>query len=250
MKILIFVYIPLIFCLYSTTASAQTREVDKLEAGGLYWTGFYLEWKITEKLQLDAEIENRRFFAVSRQYQTVVRTTLFYFIHENLNIGGGIGYSGLYSIYTPTIQPEIRPHQEINKTHGSGRWKFNHRLRIEERFRGDTVRTYLNQGEVHERNLNSYSFDLRTRYEFATDFALIDKDSEQGHWNIQIAPEIMVNDNFQDFLSTFRFYTGLQYFLSEKIRLELGYLKSVEKEHSFDVLYNYNILRFTFRQRL
>jgi hypothetical protein len=231
------------------TSSAQTRDVNALESGGLYWTRYYLEWGISEKFQLDSEIENRRFFGVGQQYQTVARTTLYYLL-QDFNIGAGIAYSGLYSLFTPTVQPEIRPHQEVNWNHGSGRWDFNHRIRLEERFRGDTIRTYLSSGDAQERNLDSFSFSLRTRYEFVTTFALVDKEGQKGQLEVLLATEIMVNDNLNEFLNTYRMYVGAQYFLTDKILLELGFLKSVEKEYDYDILYNYNNLRFTFRQRL
>ncbi len=50
----------------SLPAHAQEREINVLENGWLYWTGYYVEWKLSDKLQLDAEIDNRRFFDVNR----------------------------------------------------------------------------------------------------------------------------------------------------------------------------------------
>ncbi|WP_194776986.1 DUF2490 domain-containing protein [Pararhodonellum marinum] len=223
---------------------------NALESGEVYWTRYYLEWGLSDKLQLDVEVDNRRFFDPSRQLQTIARTTLYYMKSDNFNVGAGIAYSQLYSLYTPTIQPEIRPHQEVNFTYSENRWNFNQRIRTEQRFRADTLRTIIPTNEVIETIQDSYSFDFRVRYQFSTDFSLVDKDRERGHWNIQVSTEIMAHMDWEEFFDTARIYAGLQYYLSDQIRLELGYLHSAEKEYRYDILFNYDILRFTFRHKL
>ena len=154
-------------------------QVQTLERGLLYWTRYYVEWEIAEKFQLDSELDNRRIFSPFKQFKTLARTTLSYKPSNNFNFGGGISYLTSYSLYTNTIQPEIRPHQEANLNHGGNQWSFNHRIRIEQRFQGDTTRTIKPSGEIIEENASTHSFDIRTRYEFATDFALKNKDKEK-----------------------------------------------------------------------
>ncbi|KEO74906.1 DUF2490 domain-containing protein [Anditalea andensis] len=238
-----------IFSLFSQHSMAQ-RTANELEDGGLYWTRYYLEWELSDKLQLDAELDNRRFFDPNRQFQTIVRSTLYYMKNDHFNFGAGLAYSQLYSIYTPVIQPEIRPHQEVNFTYSHNRWNFNHRIRTEQRFRGDTLRTFIPPEEVNEIIEDSYSFDFRVRYEFTTDFTLLDKNRKQGHWNMQVSTEVMAHLDWDEFFDTTRIYAGLQYYMTDRIRLELGYLRSTEKEYQYDILFNYDNLRFTFRHKL
>jgi len=248
-KFLRFAFFCLLFLAQITSSWAQ-RVPNALESGGLYWTRYYIEWELPNKLQLDAEVDNRRFFSPARQFQTITRSTLYYMKNDNFNFGAGLAYSQLYSIYTSTIQPEIRPHQEVNFRYDHNRWNFNHRIRTEQRFRGDTLRTFIPPEEVNEIVEDSYSFDFRVRYEFTTDFTLLDKDRKQGHWNIQVSTEVMVHMDWDEWLDTTRIYAGLQYYLSDRIRLELGYLRSTEKEYQYDILFNYDNLRFTFRHKL
>jgi hypothetical protein len=239
----------LLFLTVSVSSWAQ-RVPNILESGGVYWTRYYVEWELPNKFQLDAEVDNRRFFTPARQFQTIARSTLYYMKTDKFNFGAGLAYSQLYSVYTPVFQPEIRPHQEVNFKYTHDRWNFNHRIRTEQRFRGDTLRTFVPPEEVNEIIRDSYSFDFRVRYEFTTDFTIVDKNREKGHWNIQVATEIMVHMDWDEWLDTTRIYAGLQYYLSDRIRLELGYLRSTEKEYEYDILFNYDNLRFTFRHKL
>jgi hypothetical protein len=247
-----FLWISLSFLLFSSLPVSvwAQRTPNALESGGVYWTRYYVEWELSDKLQLDAEVDNRRFFDPARQFQTIARSTLYYLKSDNFNFGAGIAYSQLYSIYTTVIQPEIRPHQEVNFRYDHNRWNFNHRIRTEQRFRGDTLRTFIPPEKVIEIIDDSYSFDFRVRYEFTTDFTIVDKSRQQGHWNVQVATEVMAHMDWEEFFDSTRIYAGLQYYLSDRIRLELGYLRSTEKDYRYDILFNYDNLRFTFRHKL
>ncbi|MBS9522632.1 DUF2490 domain-containing protein [Litoribacter ruber] len=240
-----FLFIPLF-----SFGQEELRETNELEQGGLYWIRYYLEWELSDKLQLDVEAENRRFFSPSRQYQFITRGTLYYLQSEAWNFGIGMAYSQMHSLWTPLVEPEIRPHQETNYTHEAGRWNFNHRLRIEQRFRGDTTRTFVSPEEVEEELESTYSFNMRYRYEFTTDFDIIDKGRKKGHLHAQGFAAIMVRTDEDDIFDTFRYYGGLRYYLTDNLRLELGYLRHLEKEHTYDFQYSYSTLRFTVRHKL
>lgn len=248
-KFLYSLFFLLLFSVIFNPTWAQ-RIPNALESGGVYWTRYYVEWELSDKFQLDAEVDNRRFFSPSRQFQTISRSTLYYMKSDNFNFGAGLAYSQLYSIYTPIIQPEIRPHQEVNFTYDYNRWNFNHRIRTEQRFTGDTLRTFIPQDEVNEILEDSYSFDFRVRYEYTTDFSIIDKSRKQGHWNLQVSTEVMAHMNWDEFFDTTRIYGGFQYYMTDRIRLELGYLRSTEKDYRYNILFNYDNLRFTFRHKL
>lgn len=244
---IIFSLAMLCFLLCLNTATAQ---IAVFEEGLLYWMGYYGEYKISDRFQLDAEVDSRRFFSPSKQYQGIGRTTLYYKQSDQLNFGAGIAYSVLYSLYTDVRQPEIRPHQEVNYKYGEGRWQFNHRVRIEQRFTGDTTRTFTPTNEIVETNESGYSFTLRSRYELAADISIFDKNREKGHLNFQLKTEVMVNNSIEEFWDTTRIHAGLQYFMTNTTRLELAYLKSTEKEYDFGTLFSYDNIRLTFRQRI
>ncbi|WP_198675396.1 DUF2490 domain-containing protein [Pleomorphovibrio marinus] len=230
-----------------TGAQAQ---ISTFEEGWLYWTRYFLEVETGEKTNLGIELDNRRFAEESRQYQSIGRASLLHQKKDWVSYGGGISYSMLYSLFTDVIQPEIRPHQEVNFSYSEDRFSFNHRIRIEQRFVGDTVRHINSEEKVTEELSGTYSFTLRSRYMMAMDINLLDKEEKGGHLNFETNAEIMVNDSIDEWLNTLRYYFGVKYFLSENLQIQLGFLKSIEREYEFDTLFDYENLRFTLRHQI
>lgn len=223
----------------------QDRVVDKKFT---YWTRAYLEVGLNEKVQLDLEIDNRRYIIPHRQFQTLVRFTLVFQQNSWLSFGSGMTYSLLYSQLTDLTQPEIRPHQEVNMEHGANRWNFNHRLRLEQRFTQDTIRN--TNGVVNEYRDNSFNFSFRSRYEVAVAYTVINKDEKRGHLDLNSSSEIMLNARLRELFNTYRQYAGITYFLSDRRSLELGYLLSFELNHTYDTMFDFNNIRLTYRQRI
>jgi hypothetical protein len=213
-----------------------------------YWTRAYLEVKLNEKAQLDLEIDNRRYIVPHRQFQTLGRFTVEVRQNSWLSIGTGMAYSLLYSQLSNLTQPEIRPHQEVNINHGSNKWKFNHRLRLEQRFIQDTIRQ-TNAG-INEFNEDTYSFSFRSRYQAAVAYTVINKENSKGHLDLNASSEIMLNARTNELFNTYRQYTGLTYFLGDRSSLELGYLLSFEMNHTYNTMFDYNNIRLTYRQRI
>lgn len=230
------------FCSFGRGFS-QDRVVDKKVT---YWTRAYIEVNLNDKVQLDLELDNRRYIEPHRQFQTVARFTLAAQQNSWFSIGTGITYSLLYSQLTNLSQPEIRPHQEVNASHSSNLWKFNHRLRLEQRFMQDTTR--IRNGEVIEFRENSYDFSFRTRYEIEAAYTIVNRNSNRGHLDLNASSEIMVNTSLREIFDTFRQYAGVTYFIDPKRTLEVGYLKSLEMNHTYNTLFNFDNIRVTYRQ--
>lgn len=228
---------------YFSEAYSQDRVVDKKFT---YWTRAYLEIPIAENLQVDLEIDNRRYIDPHRQFQTVVRATMAAEVNSWLSIGSGIAHSLLYSQLTDVSQPEIRPHQEVNMSHSSGNWDYNHRVRLEQRFLQDTTRT--TNGAVQEYREDSFSFSFRSRYETYIGYTVINKEKGSGHLDLNASSEIMLNARLREIFNTYRIYTGITYFFNNSSSVELGYLLSFEYNHAYDTMFDYNNIRFTFRQ--
>lgn len=211
-----------------------------------YWTRAYLEVPLSNDVQLDLELNNRRYFVPHRQFQTVARFTLAAQLNSWLSIGSGMGYSLLYSQLTELSQPEIRPHQEVNMNHSAGNWNFNHRVRLEQRFIQDTTR--ITNGNVREFREDSFDFSFRGRYEVAVSYTLINKDQNKGHLDLNASSEIMLNARKRELFNTYRQYTGMTYYITNTTSVELGYLLSFEMNYNYNTMFDYNNIRFTFRQ--
>lgn len=196
------------------------------------------------------ELDNRRFAEVDRQYQSIGRASLMHQPNDWISFGGGLSYSMLYSLFTEVIQPEIRPHQEVNFSYEEDRFKFNHRIRIEQRLLGDTLRQVSNGEVIEEERLGTYDFSLRSRYQMSMGVILLNKNEEKGHLNFETNAEVMVNDSLEEWLDTLRYYLGLKYYFSKDLQVHLGFLKSIEKEYRFDTLFDYENVRFTLRHRI
>jgi hypothetical protein len=80
------------------------------------------------------------------------------------------------------------------------------------------VRTFISPEDVDEQSEGTFSFDIRARYEFASDFTIVEKSRQKGHWNIQVATEIMAHLDWEEIFDTYRIYGGLQYYLNQQIR--------------------------------
>lgn len=211
-----------------------------------YWTRAYIEIPLIENLQLDLEFDNRRYIQPHQQLQTVARFTLAANMNSWLSIGSGVAYSLLYSQLTEVSQPEIRPHQEVNMSHSSGSWKFNHRIRLEQRFMQDTTR--VTKGAMREYRENSFDFSFRSRYEAEVAYPVINKEKNKGHLDLNASSEIMVNARLRELFNTYRQYTGATYFFNDRRSMELGYLLSYEMNYNYNTMFDFNNIRFTFRQ--
>lgn len=235
----------LIILCFFTKGVGQDRVVNKKFT---YWTRAYVEYPLNERVQLDLELDNRRYIEPHQQFQTVARFTLAVRQNSWFSLGSGLAYSLLYSQLTEITQPEIRPHQEVNLSHGSGNWNFNHRVRLEQRFLQDTTR--VTNGEVKEYREESFDFSFRSRYEAEVAYTLINKENDRGHLDLNASSEIMLNVQSKEIFNTYRQYTGMTYFLSNKSSLELGYLLSFEMNYYYNTMFDFNNIRFTYRQKI
>jgi len=225
---------------------AQDRVIDKKFT---YWTRAYLEYQLSDPVVLDLEFDNRRYIIPHNQFQTMMRFTLHARVYSWLTVGSGFGYSLEYSEATNMSIPEIRPHQEFNAAHSKDNWDFSYRIRLEERFIQDTTRV-INNSQITENREDSYSFGFRSRYSAGAEYALIPRDRNQGHLAVEASSEIMFTATFREFFDTFRQYVGFSYYLRKNSVLELGYLLSLEKNYRYNILFDFDNIRFTFRQSL
>lgn len=237
----------LIFTLFIAGLSPLFSQEEVVDKKTLYWTRLYLEVPLSKNKQLDIELDNRRFFNPPSQFQSLVRTTYVNKRTEHLSLGIGFAFSLNYSQVSNIVQPEYRPHQQIKYSHFLNRFTLKHRLRIEQQIARDAERQ-LSETEEIEALKDFYVFTLRSRYQFNVEFALIEKN--KNLLSLNSASEVMVNTLQTDFFNTFRQYIGINYAFRENTQIELGYLKSLEMEHNFNILYNFNNLRLTLRQRI
>lgn len=237
-----------IYTLYSNgNLSAQSTTEDRRQ---LYWTRYYAEISLGESYRIDAEVGNRRFATPHAQYQHFGRITFLKSISDNFEWGTGLNYNELHSINSALRLPEIRPHQQIEAQHGFGNFEFVHRLRTEQQFLRDSTQLRV-QGEIVGESLdNTSSFTFRARYLLGIRLNMVDKDDKAGHFQLELRSEIIGNAVRNEEFDQFRAYAGIVYKLLDPLALELGYMKYYEKEYVNNILFNFDVLRFTLRHKL
>ncbi|OYX28834.1 MAG: hypothetical protein B7Z06_00440, partial [Flavobacteriales bacterium 32-35-8] len=111
--------------------------------------------------------------------QFIARSALGYY-KKNLRVSGGFAYSSFYTQDTLN-RVEYRPHQEVVFSSGK-KVKFNHRLRVEERF-------------FNLLNNSDNTFNFRFRYSFAVSFTLfkLSKTNPESLFILRINDEIFIN---------------------------------------------------------
>ncbi|WP_262918381.1 DUF2490 domain-containing protein [Telluribacter sp. SYSU D00476] len=183
----------------------------------LYWTRINLQSQVSDKWQVNAEVDNRRFMDPDRQQQIIFQTQALYTIRPGILGGTGVSLSW---VYTPTksgtmVVPEIRPFQSIVVTQPlSTRLILQHRYRIDERFfhKHDGIR--LTEG---------YRFNWRFAYQAQLSYPVVAV--KPGSF-LKISNDIMVNagKNIASNFDQYRFYAGFEYPITPHWATEAGYM--------------------------
>lgn len=164
-------------CISSHEISAQDKTITHENQ---QWFQYYNETKLNKDWTLLADVSFRWKDEFNETSQFIVRAGLGYAIKPNLKVAGGMAYSGYYS-QDSLHRVEYRPHQEVVYTCGN-KVKFNHRIRIEERF----------FNPIHTSN---NTFNVRFRYSFAVSFTLfkLSKTNPESLFILRINDEIFIN---------------------------------------------------------
>lgn len=168
-------YVVFVFLIHNTTAQNKTVTHENQQ-----WLQYYNETKLNKHWTLLVDASFRWKDGFNENSQFIARTGLGYSIKHNLKIGGGFAYSGFYTLDTLN-RVEYRPHQELSLSSGN-KVKFNHRLRVEERF-------------FNPLNNPNNSFNFRFRYSFAVSFTLfkLSTTNPESLFLLRINDEIFTN---------------------------------------------------------
>lgn len=119
------IYLVVILFIISGNAPAQSNE---------QWIQAYFNFLPTNRnwsLQLDGGFRWSNGFSNGNQH--IIRGALSWRIQENLSVSGGLAQSGWYTSGISS-RVEIRPYLELKFIQPKGKWSFQHRYRLEERF--------------------------------------------------------------------------------------------------------------------
>lgn len=216
----------------------------------LYWIRYYGQYDLTRRWTLTLEIEDRRFFAHSRQlYWVLPRVNALYQLGAGWQAAAGFTYYLTTNPADPeksstVTVPELRPHQELDYQQNISKLIIAHRYRLEERWIHNSSANALTPG---------YKFNFRFRYQLQLSYPIIYKPQPTGRLTAKLADEIMFNFGHQIIYNAFdqnRVYAGLNYGISPSIQFELGYLYWFQQRSSGNQYYSRNNVRFTIYHRI
>lgn len=170
------------------------------------------------------EFHVRRTGFTDHWQQLLIRPSLHYKLNSTVDFALGYTFIKNYSYASysaPIDKNENNIWQQVMLSHQSGKVKFKHRFRYEERFIDKMVEK---DGKL---SVDGTTFASRFRYRFTTSFPLVNI-GEKHELSAQIFDEIWLNLNddmvLPERLNQNWFYAGLAFQISEKASLGIGYL--------------------------
>ena len=217
---------------------------DKYVHQGTVWLRYYNQSKLSEKLTLHFEVDERRLLNPWRQFQFFTHLHLHYQAKPWLDLAAGGNYNLTNSAKYPSLAvPEIRPWQEMTMTKkfiSSSNFQF--RYRLDWRFIHNNAAGQLTDG---------YNLNVRHRLRFQF-YRELKRFSDSKALAFRLSNEVMLNigGNASDTFDQNRFYSSLEYRFNDHWSLETGYLNLFQSRASDDGYYDRHVLRVTVYHKL
>lgn len=194
-----------IFILATSVVQAQKSDLGA-------WYMYFGNNKISEKLNLHNEIQYRNFDAGGDLEQLLIRTGIGYDLTENNNnvlLGYGFILSRPYINGEKTENIEHRIFQQYITKQKFGRFNFQHRYRLEERFLED-------------------DFRMRFRYFLGLTIPINNKEMQPKTFYASAYNEMFLHFDRPVFDRN-RVYGALGYVISKNLRIEAGYMNQIQE---------------------
>lgn len=223
---------------------AQTEK--KVDNQTILWSRYYNFLTLNEKWSLHSEFDNRLFLNPVTENLFVIRSQVRYKATNTVELGGGIGYFPVATQdpenTTDFMIPEYRGQQDIVWKNTIGKIQLSQRFQIDERFIRNASKTGLLPGTT---------FNWRFRFRIQAEYVVWKKDNR--FLKVILNDEILLNAGKSIVKNTFdqnRIYAALQYGISKKIAVELGYLNSFQQRSSGVDYYDRDIIRLSIFHKL
>lgn len=179
------------------------------------WYMYFGNNKISKKLNWHNEIQYRNFDAVGDLEQLLIRTGVGYDLTENNNnilLGYGFILSQPYVNGEKKENIEHRIFQQYITKQKFGRFYFQHRYRLEERFLQD-------------------DFRMRFRYMLGVNIPITQKEMLPKTLYASVYNEIFLHFNSPVFDRN-RVYGALGYVINKNMRIEAGYMNQIQENRN------------------
>jgi len=244
----------LILFVFIVNFSAWSQKNISKQTNG--WYMYFGNHKLTNKVSLHTEYQWRRSDVVKHWQQSLSRIGIDYKLSPTVMATAGYGYIVTFPYGDQPITFKSHEHriwQQLILTQSSGRFFFNHRFRLEQRY----LENRLNLGNGSSIK-DGYTYRNRARYRFLINFPLNNSVMEKGTLFASVYDEVFLQfgPNFdRNYLDQNRLYGALGYMFSSNANIQLGYLNhfvikgnglDAENNHTVQVSLTYN---FDFRNK-
>jgi len=211
-----------VFPIIAALIMCQASFAQGTTTQSLIWLKYFNQWRITDKVHLHTEIEERRFSMPDRAHQRLLpRVGLEYVQSDRISFNVGGVFFQQFLPHDPNIESELfhewRPHQYVAFSEVYGKFKLQSRIMFEERF---IERPGF--GEVR------YLFNFRERTLFKLSFQTIKgfSQSEKSALNVYVYDELFVQAG-----------EGVTYNVFDQNRIGGGFNLRVNDYFAFDLSY-------------
>lgn len=197
----------LVALFFSWTVQAQiTTPTSNDDLGN--WMMYFGMNRVSDKLSIHSEIQYRNHKVGPSIEQLLLRTGLNYHISNNAFVTAGYGYIASHEFESEQSGPESTEHriwQQLIMTNFIGRFKFEHRYRVEQRWVNDDYRD-------------------RLRYRLMLFYPINKPKIEKGTVFLGIYDEIFLNTK-DTFFDRNRLYGAVGYQLNQNAGIQVGVLR-------------------------
>lgn len=201
------------------------KQIDPQNGG---WLMYFGNHKLTEKLTLHTEYQWRRSDYFNNWQQSLARVGVDYHFNKQNSVTAGYGWIISYPYGEQPIGVTTNEHriwqQCINQSN-SGRFYFNHRYRLEQRFIEKASLDLNNQKVV-----DGFNFRQRARYRFMVSVPLNHATMQDNTLFLGVYDEVFIGFGSgigKNILDQNRLYGALGWRFNSKTNVQLGYLNQM-----------------------
>lgn len=230
--------------LFPAGAAAQSSPSIATHHNG--WFMYFGNHRISEKLGIHTEYQWRRSDLISGWQQSLLRVGLDWHCSNMIMLSGGYGWIRSYPYGEQPIAAEFDEHriwQQLILQHNSGRFYFQHRYRLEQRFLQNT-----GAGTT-----DTYNFRNRARYRLLLTIPLSRNELKDNTLFAALYDEVFIGFGKgirKNILDQNRLYLALGWRFSKDCNIQLGYLNHYvikpdgirhERNHTLQLSLTYNL---------
>jgi hypothetical protein len=236
-----------IFLISGSNAWSQKNIADQNNG----WYMYFGNHKLTDKISLHTEYQWRRDDIIKTWQQSLARVGLDYKLSPTAMATAGYGFIITFPYGDQPIPFKFYEHriwEQLILTQSSGRFFFNHRFRLEQRY----LENRLDNGNGSSSH-NGYTYKNRVRYRFLINFPLNKRNMEKGVVFASFYDEVFLQfgPNFsRNYLDQNRLYGAIGYQFLSNANMQLGYLNhfvikgnglDAENNHTLQLSLTYNL---------